>query len=134
MNIFLRELTNRLISYLIRVSKGDTQEEKQIHLLKKSLLFSFMALLMASTMTSKYFVIGWHMNDLEKAITKIDVFMGSQQDNINQLFRINKDQYTELERLTKENAELRSDMTLVIKANGKLEQINSDLEHKLKKK
>jgi hypothetical protein len=134
MNIFLRELTIRLISYLVRVSKGDTYEEKQEHLLKKTLLFALMALIMAATMTSKYLVTGWYMNDLEKSVAKIDTFMGTQQENMNQLFRINTDQYTEIQRLAKENIEVRSDIRLVLDANSKLSRENQELRQKLEKK
>lgn len=134
MNIFLRELTNRLISYLIRVSKGDTYEEKQEHLLKKTLLFALMALIMAATMTSKYLVTGWYMNDLEKSVEKIDSFMGTQQENMNQLFRINSDQYSELNRANNENREMRGDINTLLRINAKLRKDNNELERRLKQK
>lgn len=134
MNIFLRELTNRLISYLIRISKGDTYEEKQEHLLKKTLLFTLMTVILALTITSKYLVLGWYMSDLEKSIEKIDTFMGTQQENMNQLFRINTDQYTENQRLSKSNIELKRDLKDVLDVNEKLATANKDLSDKLKKK
>lgn len=130
MNIFLRELTNRLISYLIRISKGETNLEKLEHLLKKVLLFSLMMLLLATTMTGKYIVVGWSMYDLEKSVDKIDTFMGTQQENMTQLFRINSDQYVEIQKITKENKEYRTDIKLALEENMRLkEELN-----KLKKK
>lgn len=133
MNIFLRELTNRLISYLIRVSKGDTNEEKIEHLLRKTLLFTFMAIILAATMTSKYIVTGWYMSDLEKSVAKIDTFMGNQQENMNQLFRINGEQYTTILRLSKENRDMRSDIRTVLQDNAELDKQNKELTAKLKK-
>jgi len=133
MNIFLRELTNRLISYLIRVSKGDTNEEKIEHLLRKTLLFTFMAIILAATMTSKYLVTGWYMSDLEKSVAKIDTFMGNQQENMNQLFRINGEQYTTILRLSKENRDMRSDIRTVLQDNAELDKQNKELTAKLKK-
>lgn len=133
MNIFLRELTNRIIGYLIRVSKGDTQEEKQEHLLKKTLLFAFMTLIMAATMTSKYLVTGWYMSDLEKSVEKIDSFMGTQQENMNQLFRINGEQYATLQKLSKENREQRADLRLILQTNAQLQRENEELKEQLAK-
>lgn len=132
MNIFLRELTNRLISYLIRVSKGDTNEEKIEHLLRKSLLFALMAMIFAATMTSKYLVTGWYMTDLEKSVEKIDTFMGTQQENMNQLFRINGEQYTTIIRLSKENKDMRDDIRTVLQNNARLEQQNKELRNQIK--
>lgn len=127
MNIFLRELTNRLVSYLIRVSKGDTNEEKIEHLLKKTLLLALMSMILTATMTSKYLVTGWYMTDLEKSVEKIDTFMGTQQENMNQLFRINGEQYTTIVRLSKENKEMRNDIRTVLLDNSRLEEQNAEL-------
>lgn len=134
MNIFLRELANRLISYLIRVSKGDTHEEKIEHLLRKTLLFALMAMILAATMTSKYLVTGWYMTDLEKSVEKIDTFMGTQQENMNQLFKINGEQYTTIVRLSKENKEMRNDIRTVLTDNARLEQQNKELRLQLEPK
>jgi hypothetical protein len=93
-----------------------------------------MSFILTLTMTFKYFLAGWYVNDLEKAVSKIDVFMGEQQSNMTQLFNINKDQYTELQRLTSENKELRGDLKTVLLANDRLSKINADLETKNKPK
>ncbi|KAB3419115.1 hypothetical protein F9Z84_06305 [Escherichia coli] len=134
MNIFLRELTNRLISYLIRVSKGDTNEERIEHLLRKTLLFALMAMILAATMTSKYLVTGWYMNDLEKSVEKIDTFMGTQQENMNQLFRINGEQYTTIMKLSKENQDMRNDILTILKSKDEVERENRRLKTELELK
>lgn len=134
MNIFLRELTNRLISYLIRVSKGDTNEERIEHLLRKTLLFAMMAMILAATMTSKYLVTGWYMNDLEKSVEKIDTFMGTQQENMNQLFRINGEQYTTIMKLSKENQDMRNDILTILKSKDEVERENRRLKTELELK
>lgn len=134
MNIFLRELTNRLISYLIRVSKGDTNEERIEHLLRKTLLFAMMAMILAATMTSKYLVTGWYMNDLEKSVEKIDTFMGTQQENMNQLFRINGEQYTTIMKLSKENQDMRNDILTILKNKDEVERENRRLKTELELK
>lgn len=131
MNIFLRELTNRLISYLIRVSKGDTNEERIEHLLKKTLLFALMSMILAATMTSKYLVTGWYMADLERSVEKIDTFMGTQQENMNQLFRINGEQYTTIMRLSNENKDMRADILVILKNKDEVEQENRRLKLQL---
>lgn len=127
MNIFLRELTNRIISYLIRISKGETSEEKQEHLLKKVLLFALMMAIMGATMTAKYIVTGWYMNDLERSVEKIDSFMGTQQENMNQLFRINSDQYGEIQRKDEQLKEVQADIHKVLLENAALKEQNQEL-------
>lgn len=127
MNFFLRELINRVISYLIRVSKGETYEEKIEQLLRKALLFAAMALILSATMTSKYLVAGWYLDDLENSFGKIDTFMGTQQENMNSLFRINGDQYTTILRLEKENKEMKTDIRFLLQNQKRLEKENEEL-------
>ncbi|EBY9763907.1 hypothetical protein D5W64_12410 [Salmonella enterica subsp. enterica serovar Saintpaul] len=134
MNFFLKELVNRIINYLIRVSKGATREEKVEHLLRKSLLFTFMSLMFAATMTSKYFVANWYLDDLERSLTKVDTFMGEQQTNMNNLFRINGDQYKQITSLTEENAELHTDIQTLLHSNSLLEEENRMLKEQVNKK
>lgn len=134
MNFFLRELVNRIISYLIRVSKGSTYEERIEHLLRKSLLFTFMSLIFAATMTSKYLVANWYLDDLEKSLTKVDTFMGEQQNNMSNLFRINGDQYAQINDLSKQNVELRNDIQTLLRSKALLERENTELKDKLKHK
>lgn len=133
MNIFLRELTNRIISYLIRVSKGSTYEEKQEHLLKKVLLFALMMATLAGTMTAKYIVTGWYMNDLERSVEKIDTFMGTQQENMNQLFRINTDQYGEIQKKNEMLKNKDADITKLLEENAHLKEENIKLSDPRKK-
>lgn len=131
MSVFLKELTNRAISYLIRVSRGDSYEEKIEHLLKKSLLFTFMSLIFAATMASKYLVANWYLDDLERSLTKVDMFMGTQQENMNRLFRINEDQYNSIIKLTKENKDTKDDVRTLLQKQTKLESENQELNLKL---
>lgn len=133
MNIFLMELTNRIISYLIRVTKGATYEEKQEHLLKKVLLFALMMAILATTMSAKYIVIGWYMSDLEHSVEKIDSFMGTQQENMNQLFRINTDQYAEIQKKNDKLKEMDSDIHKLLDENAQLKKDNEVLKKKSKK-
>lgn len=132
-NPFLKELVNRLINYLIRISSGETYQDKIVHLLRKTLLFSFMALLLAGTMTSRYLVADWYLTDLESSVIKIDQFMGTQQENMNQLFRINADQYNTVIRLGKENKELRMDMQKSLRTQKRLENENRALKERIRK-
>ncbi len=134
MNMFLRELSSRIISYLIRVSKGATYEEKQEHLLKKVLLFALMMAIMGATMTAKYIVTGWYMSDLERSVEKIDTFMGTQQENMNQLFRINTDQYGEIQKKNGKLKEMESDIHDLLEANAALKLENQELNNKLNRK
>ena len=131
-NPFLKELVNRLINYLIRISKGESYQEKIVHLLRKTLLFSFMALLLCGTMTSKYLVADWYLADLEKSVVKIDQFMGTQQENMNQLFRINADQYSTVIKLGRENKALKADMQQSLRTQKRLEYENRVLRDRLK--
>lgn len=126
MNMFLRELTYRIISYLIRITKGATYEEKQEHLLKKVLLFALMMAILATTMTAKYIVTGWYMADLERSVEKIDSFMGTQQENMNQLFRINTDQYGEIQKKNDKLKEMDSDIHKLLEENALLKKDLAD--------
>ncbi|UQT02708.1 hypothetical protein YUBABA_01230 [Serratia phage vB_SmaM-Yubaba] len=134
MNFFLRELINRIISYFIRVSKGDSYEDKIEHLLRKSLLFTFMALIFALTMTSKYLVANWYLEDLEKSLNKVDTFMVEQQNNMNNLFRINGDQLKQIDDLNHENDDLRSDIRTLLHNQAVLEKQNKELQKRNGKK
>lgn len=134
MNIFLKELINRIINYLIKVSKGDDYNEKIEQLLKKSLMVSFLALLLSGTMSSKYLVASWYLQDLEKSFGKIDNFMVTQQDNMNQLFRINGDQYNTIVKLGKENKEIRNDVRRLLNVNESLAKEVDELRSKQQKK
>lgn len=134
MNIFLRELINRIVTYLIMASKGESYEEKIEHLLKKSLLITFMAIILACTMTSKFLVAGWYLEDLENSFSKIDKFMVTQQENMNQLFRVNNDQYATVVRLTKENKEFIQDNRRLVKEHDELLKENERLVSLLKSK
>ena len=133
MNIFLRELTSRIISYLIRITKGATYEEKQEHLLKKVLLFALMMAILGATMTAKYIVTGWYMADLERSVEKIDSFMGTQQENMNQLFRINTDQYGEIQKKNDKLKEMDSAIHKLLEENAQLKKDNTNLQNKVKK-
>lgn len=134
MNIFLRELINRITNYLIKVSKGETYEEKIVQLLKKSLMVTALALILTITMTSKFLVANWYLQDLERSFSKIDTFMGTQQDNMNQLFRINGDQYNTIVKLGKENKDIRNDIRRLLSTNELLVKENQELKEKANKK
>lgn len=130
MNIFIRELINRIINYLIKVSKGETYGEKIEQLLKKAILVAFLSWILTGTMTSKFLVANWYLQDLERSFSKIDTFMGTQQDNMNQLFRINGDQYNTIIKLSKENRDIRQDIRRLLTTQEQLVKENNELREK----
>lgn len=134
MNVFLQELINRLINYLVRISKGDTYEEKLEQLLRKTLVITFFTVLLTATMTSKYLVSSWYLQDLEKAITKIDQFMGTQSNQINQLFKINNDYMARLQNFREATDEMVHDIRSLGQENQDLKAENKELKDKLDKK
>lgn len=134
MNVFLQELINRLINYLVRISKGDTYEEKLEQLLRKTLVITFFTVLLTATMTSKYLVSSWYLQDLEKAITKIDQFMGTQSNQINQLFKINNDYMARLQNFREATDEMLHDIRSLGQENQDLKKENKELKDKLDKK
>lgn len=134
MNVFLQELINRLINYLVRISKGDTYEEKLEQLLRKTLVITFFTVLLTATMTSKYLVSSWYLQDLEKAITKIDQFMGTQSNQINQLFKINNDYMARLQNFREATDEMLHDIRSLGQENQDLKAENKELKDKLDKK
>ena len=134
MNVFLQELINRLINYLVRISKGDTYEEKLEQLLRKTLVITFFTVLLTATMTSKYLVSSWYSQDPEKAITKIDQFMGTQSNQINQLFKINNDYMARLQNFREATDEMLHDIRSLGQENQDLKAENKELKDKLDKK
>lgn len=134
MNVFLQELINRLINYLVRISKGETYEEKIEQLLRKTLVITFFTVLLTATMTSKYLVSSWYLQDLEKAITKIDQFMGTQSNQINQLFKINNDYMARLQNFREATEEMLHDIRTLSQENQDLKTENKELRDKLDKK
>lgn len=134
MNVFIQELVNRLINYLVRISKGETYEEKLEQLLRKTLMVTLFTLLFTATMTSKYLVSSWYLQDLEKAITKIDQFMSTQQNQINQLFKVNADQLARIQVLKEGAKELLEDVRTMGQENLELIKQNKELQDELDKK
>lgn len=134
MNVFMQELINRLINYLVRISKGDTYEEKIEQLLRKTLVVTFFTVLLTATMTSKYLVSSWYLQDLEAAITKIDTFMGTQSNQINQLFKINNEYMARLENLRRSTSEMIHDLRTLNQNNKELAEENQELREELAKK
>ncbi|MGL4614234.1 MAG: hypothetical protein ACRCVV_10150 [Shewanella sp.] len=59
---------------------------------------------------------------MEQSIRKIDVHLVQQQENINDLFRINSEQHKSSVRLTSENVELKNDMFILLRKNKQLTQ------------
>lgn len=134
MNVFMQELISRLINYLVRISKGETYEEKIEQLLRKTLVVTFFSALLTATMTSKYLVSSWYLQDLETAITKIDNFMGTQSNQINQLFKINNDYMGRLENFRSATNEMLHDLRTLNENNKELAQKNKELQEQLDKK
>ncbi|WZX10326.1 hypothetical protein ACP1_0037 [Aeromonas phage ACP1] len=59
---------------------------------------------------------------MEQSIRKIDVHLVQQQENINDLFRINSEQHKASVRLTSENIELKNDVFTLLRKNKQLTQ------------
>lgn len=130
MNLFIQELINRLINYLVKISKGETYEEKIEQLLRKTFVVVFFTLLLTTTMTFKYLVSSWYLKDLEKGITKIDQFMSIQQTQINQLFKVNADQLARIQSLKEGAREMLTDIHTLAKENQELIKENEELTKK----
>lgn len=68
---------------------------------------------------------------MEQSIRKIDVHLVQQQENINDLFRINSEQHKASVRLTTENIELKNDVFALLRKNKQLSQEVKQLQEKL---
>lgn len=68
---------------------------------------------------------------MEQSIRKIDVHLVQQQENINDLFRINSEQHKANVRLTTENIELKNDVFALLRKNKQLSQEVKQLQEKL---
>ena len=68
---------------------------------------------------------------MEQSIRKIDVHLVQQQENINDLFRINSEQHKASARLTTENIELKNDVFALLRKNKQLSQEVKQLQEKL---
>ena len=68
---------------------------------------------------------------MEQSIRKIDVHLVQQQENINDLFRINSEQHKASARLTTENIELKNDVFALLSKNKQLSQEVKQLQEKL---
>lgn len=134
MNVFMQELIDRLINYLVRISKGETYEEKIEQLLRKTLVVTFFTVLMTATMSSKYLVSSWYLQDLEAAISKIDQFMNTQSNQISQLFKINNDYMGRLENFKEAGGRMIHDIKALDEENQELKKENQELKEKLDKK
>lgn len=132
MGPFIRELVNRTINILIRWSPGDNFQDKLTFMLKKSLLFLFLSLILTTTMTTKFLISNWKLIDLERSVIKIDEYMGKQQENMNQLFQVNAEQHSAIIQLTKDNAVIKDDIYKALKDQKRLENENKVLKNRLR--
>lgn len=131
MLIILRALVNRWIDHLMHGTTGEVSLKRLRHLLLRSIVIAISAITFSIGLTVRSLI--WYLDSrtMEQSIRKIDVHLVQQQENINDLFRINSEQHKANVRLTTENIELKNDVFALLRKNKQLSQEVKQLQEKL---
>ena len=131
MLIILRALVNRWIDHLVHGTTGEVSVKRLRQLLLRSILIAISAITFSIGLTVRSLI--WHLDSrtMEQSIRKIDVHLVQQQENINDLFRINSEQHKASVRLATENIELKNDVFALLSKNKQLSQEVKQLQEKL---
>lgn len=129
--IILRALVNRWIDHLVHGTTGEVSLKRLRQLLLRSIVIAISAITFSIGLTVRSLI--WHLDSqtMEQSIRKIDVHLVQQQENINDLFRINSEQHKASVRLTTENIELKNDVFALLRKNKQLSQEVKQLQEKL---
>lgn len=122
MLIILRALVNRWIDHLMHGTTGEVSFKRLRQLLLRSIVIAISAITFSIGLTVRSLI--WYLDSrtMEQSIRKIDVHLVQQQENINDLFRINSEQHKASVRLTSENIELKNDVFALLSKNKQLNQ------------
>ena len=131
MLIILRALVNRWIDHLVHGTTGEVSVKLLRQLLLRSIVIAISAITFSIGLTVRSLI--WYLDSrtMEQSIRKIDVHLVQQQENINDLFRINSEQHKASVRLTTENIELKNDVFALLRKNKQLSQEVKQLQEKL---
>ena len=131
MLIILRALVNRWIDHLVHGTTGEVSFKRLRQLLLRSIVIAISAITFSIGLTVRSLI--WYLDSrtIEQSIRKIDVHLVQQQENINDLFRINSEQHKASARLTTENIELKNDVFALLRKNKQLSQEVKQLQEKL---
>ena len=131
MLIILRALVNRWIDHLVHGTTGEVSVTRLRQLLLRSIVIAISAITFSIGLTVRSLI--WYLDSrtMEQSIRKIDVHLVQQQENINDLFRINSEQHKASVRLTTENIELKNDVFALLRKNKQLSQEVKQLQEKL---
>ena len=131
MLIILRALVNRWIDHLVHGTTGEVSLKRLRQLLLHSIVIAISAITFSIGLTVRSLI--WYLDSrtMEQSIRKIDVHLVQQQENINDLFRINSEQHKANVRLTTENIELKNDVFALLRKNKQLSQEVKQLQEKL---
>lgn len=131
MLIILRALVNRWIDHLVHGTTGEVSVKRLRQLLLRSIVIAISAITFSIGLTVRSLI--WYLDSrtMEQSIRKIDVHLVQQQENINDLFRINSEQHKASARLTTENIELKNDVFALLRKNKQLSQEVKQLQEKL---
>ena len=131
MLIILRALVNRWIDHLVHGTTGEVSVKRLRQLLMRSIVIAISAITFSIGLTVRSLI--WYLDSrtMEQSIRKIDIHLVQQQENINDLFRINSEQHKASVRLTTENIELKNDVFSLLRKNKQLTQEVKQLQEKL---
>ena len=131
MLIILRALVNRWIDHLVHGTTGEVSLKLLRQLLLRSIVIAISAITFSIGLTVRSLI--WYLDSrtMEQSIRKIDVHLVQQQENINDLFRINSEQHKASVRLTTENIELKNNVFALLSKNKQLSQEVKQLQEKL---
>lgn len=110
MYLLVRELLNRFITFLLRISSGNTMEERLERVLKVLMIVTVLSLWgnIGLGLNSVYLKI--ELYDLEKAVLKLTTFFQKDNNPLDEFIKLNK-------RLTDDNDKLRDKNDVLYRDN-----------------
>ncbi|QGY75131.1 hypothetical protein CF8_0208 [Aeromonas phage CF8] len=128
----IRELIGRKVVRYVYGSDKDP-EQQYIRLITRVASYATIVTIFAIGITGRFVSLQMEARVINTSFRTIDEHIFQQQENINHLFNINKDQQKLVFRLNAENELLKKDMVIIVSDNERLSKENKVLTIELDK-
>lgn len=114
MYLLVRELLNRFITFLLKISSGNTQEERLERVLRVLMIVTVLSLWGNLSLGLSNVYLKVELYDLEKAVLKLTTFFQKENNPLEEFINMNKRLTTDVERLREKNDTLYRDNVYLV--------------------
>lgn len=114
MYLLVRELLNRFITFLLKISSGNTQEERLERVLRVLMIVTVLSLWGNLSLGLSNVYLKVELYDLEKAVLKLTTFFQKENNPLEEFIDMNKRLTTDVERLREKNETLYKDNVYLV--------------------